>query len=94
MGRRDVFYLLSQQYEDGHAAHACYPEDGPGKFHGTGNKHDDLWMPMVVYAILSETGDFSLLNKDVFGCLLKIIGQPRKCYCMGTFNKRRSIYRK
>ena len=60
-------YLLSQQYEDGHAAHACYPEDGPGKFHGTGNKHadDHLWMPMVVYAILSETGDFSLLNKDV-----------------------------
>jgi cellobiose phosphorylase len=60
-------YLLSQQFEDGHAVHACYPEDGPGSFHGTGNKHadDHLWMPMVVYAILSETGDYSLLDKDV-----------------------------
>jgi cellobiose phosphorylase len=60
-------YLLSQQYDDGHAAHACYPEDGPGRYHGTGNKHadDHLWMPMVVYAILAETGDFSLLDKPV-----------------------------
>ncbi len=59
-------YLLSQQFEDGHAAHACYPEDGPSRNHGMSKHADDhLWMPMVVYAILSETGDFSLLDKEV-----------------------------
>ena len=41
-------YLLSQQYEDGHAAHACYPEDGHVNFMAQ-NKHadDHLWMPWL-----------------------------------------------
>jgi cellobiose phosphorylase len=60
-------YLLSQQFEDGHAVHACYPEEGGGDYHGSHSKHadDHLWMPMVVYAILAETGDLSLLDEKV-----------------------------
>jgi len=59
-------FLLSQQFEDGHALHTCYPEDGPAMSRGATKHADDhLWMPMVVYAILSETGDYSLLEKKV-----------------------------
>ncbi len=59
-------YLLSQQFEDGHALHTCYPEDGPAMSRGASKHADDhLWMPMVVYAILAETGDYSLLEKEV-----------------------------
>ena len=59
-------YLLSQQFEDGHALHTCYPEDGPAMQRGiTKHADDHLWMPMVVYAILAETGDYSLLEKEV-----------------------------
>ncbi|VGO17447.1 Cellobiose phosphorylase [Pontiella desulfatans] len=59
-------YLLSQQFEDGHALHTCYPEDGPAMSRGASKHADDhLWMPMVVYAILAETGDYSLLDQEV-----------------------------
>ncbi len=59
-------YLLSQQFEDGHALHTCYPEDGPAMSRGATKHADDhLWMPMVAYAILAETGDYGLLEKQV-----------------------------
>ncbi|VGO21517.1 GH36-type glycosyl hydrolase domain-containing protein [Pontiella sulfatireligans] len=63
----DMFlYLLSQQFEDGHALHTCYPEDGPSMTRGVTKHADDhLWMPMVAYAILAETADYSLLDQDV-----------------------------
>lgn len=63
---RICLYLLSQQFEDGHALHTCYPEDGPAMSRGASKHCDDhLWMPMVVYAILAETGDYSLLDQQV-----------------------------
>ncbi|TAG09358.1 MAG: hypothetical protein EAZ42_06990 [Verrucomicrobia bacterium] len=55
-------YLISQQYEDGHTPHQCNPvEKTPAEPH----IHIDnpLWLPMVAYAILAETGDFSLLDE-------------------------------
>lgn len=57
-------YLLSQQYEDGHAPHQCNPVE---KLPAEPRIHIDnpLWLPMLAEAILAETGDFSLLEKKV-----------------------------
>ncbi len=54
-------FLLSQQYRDGHVVHYTFPEE---KQPPATSKHSDnhLWTPLVAYAILSETGDFSLLE--------------------------------
>jgi cellobiose phosphorylase len=61
----DVFsYLLSQQYEDGHAPHQCNPvENLPAE----ARVHIDnpIWLPMLANAILSETGDLSLLDREL-----------------------------
>ena len=61
----EVFcYLISQQYEDGHAPHQCNPVE---KLPAEARVHIDnpLWLPMVAAAIVSETGDFSLLDKPL-----------------------------
>ncbi|MEO8614730.1 MAG: hypothetical protein ABI600_06285 [Luteolibacter sp.] len=58
----EVFrYLISQQYEDGHAPHQCNPVE---KLPAEARVHIDnpLWLPMLAHAILSETGDISLLD--------------------------------
>lgn len=63
---RTFRFLLSQQYEDGHALHTSYPEDGPAMARGhTRHCDDHLWLPMVAHAILAETGDVGLLDEDV-----------------------------
>ena len=57
-------YLVSQQYEDGHFPHQCNPvEKAPAE----PRIHIDnpLWVPMVANAIISETGDFSLLEESI-----------------------------
>ncbi|MFZ4779763.1 MAG: GH36-type glycosyl hydrolase domain-containing protein, partial [Terrimicrobiaceae bacterium] len=57
-------YLISQQYEDGHPPHQCNPvENLPAE----SRIHIDnpLWLPMVANAIISETGDASLLDARV-----------------------------
>jgi cellobiose phosphorylase len=57
-------YLLSQQYRDGHVVHYAYPEEK--KMPNISRHSDDhLWPPLVVYAILAETGNFSFLEKNV-----------------------------
>ncbi|MDZ4789139.1 MAG: hypothetical protein SH807_09370 [Blastochloris sp.] len=55
-------YLVSQQYEDGHTPHQCNPVE---KMPAEARIHIDnpLWVPMVAYAIISETGDASLLDE-------------------------------
>jgi cellobiose phosphorylase len=57
-------FLLSQQYRDGHVVHYAYPEE---KAPPTTSVHSDnhLWTPLVAYAILSETGDYSLLERRI-----------------------------
>lgn len=57
-------YLMSQQFEDGHAVHTAFPVEG--KKPSTSLHSDDhLWLPLLAYAILSETGDLSLLEEKV-----------------------------
>ena len=61
----EVFrYLISQQYEDGHAPHQCNPVE---KLPAESRIHIDnpLWLPMLAHAILSETGDLSLLDESI-----------------------------
>jgi len=61
----EVFrYLISQQYEDGHAPHQCNPVE---KLPAESRIHIDnpLWLPMLAHAILAETGDFTLLDESV-----------------------------
>lgn len=62
---KDTFrYLVSQQYEDGHCPHQCNPIE---KTPAESRIHIDnpLWVPMVAYAIISETGDVSLLDEKL-----------------------------
>ena len=59
----EVFrYLISQQYEDGHTPHQCNPVE---KLPAESRIHIDnpLWLPILTHAILSETGDLSLLDE-------------------------------
>lgn len=62
---RNVFrYLLTQQFEDGHAVHTSFPEDA--KPPATSVHSDDhLWLPLLAHAILAETHDLSLLDEEV-----------------------------
>ena len=59
-----LFYLCSQQREDGHAVHACWPEDN--KLPQELMRSDDhIWPIYLAYAIASETGDLSFLDEKV-----------------------------
>lgn len=61
---KKLLYLLSQQYRDGHVVHTSFPEEKkPPQI--TIHSDDHLWPPLVIYAILAETGDYSLLEKNV-----------------------------
>ncbi|HMB00423.1 MAG TPA: glycosyl hydrolase family 65 protein, partial [Spirochaetota bacterium] len=57
-------YLLTQQYRDGHTVHYAYPE-GEQQANVTLHSDNHLWLPLVLYAILAENGDYNLLNKKV-----------------------------
>ena len=61
----EVFrYLISQQYEDGHAPHQCNPVE---KLPAEARIHIDnpLWLPLLAHAILAETGESSLLDVPI-----------------------------
>lgn len=55
-------YLISQQYEDGHVPHQCNPVE---KQPAEPSIHIDnpLWLVLLAHALISETGDFSLLDE-------------------------------
>lgn len=57
-------YLVSQQYEDGHTPHQCNPVE---KLPAESRIHIDnpLWVAMLAHAIISETGDLSLLDEQI-----------------------------
>lgn len=62
---RETFrYLVSQLYEDGHAPHQCNPVE---KLPAEARVHIDnaLWVPMLAHALVSETGDLSLLDEPL-----------------------------
>ena len=62
--RRELLYLLSQQYADGHTVHTSYPhedqlpEESP-------RSDDHLWPPLLAHAIVAETGEADLLRQSV-----------------------------
>ncbi|MBR1814653.1 MAG: hypothetical protein IJ773_12645 [Lachnospiraceae bacterium] len=57
-------YLASQQFEDGHPVHIMWPvEKAPAQDITRSDNH--LWLIYLAYAIFAETGDMSLLDKEI-----------------------------
>lgn len=59
-----LYYLASQQMEDGHAVHACWPEDGKPPQDLT-RSDDHIWLVYLAYAITAESGDISFLDEQI-----------------------------
>lgn len=57
-------YLASQQFEDGHPVHIMWPEEKrPAQDITRSDNH--LWIVYLAYSIVAETGNFSLLDKEI-----------------------------
>ena len=57
-------YLASQQFEDGHPVHIMWPEEKrPAQDITRSDNH--LWMVYLAYAIIAESGDLSLLDREI-----------------------------
>ena len=57
-------YLASMQFEDGHPVHIMWPEDRkPAQDITRSDNH--LWIVYLAYAIVAETGDISILNREI-----------------------------
>ena len=59
--RAEFLRLLNHQFADGHAVHTYYPEDGKSPAMSV-HSDDHLWLPMLAYALIAETGDLTLLS--------------------------------
>ena len=59
-----LWYLASQQLEDGHAVHAAWPEEKRPPQDIT-RSDDHIWMVYLAYAIAAGTGDLSFLDKEI-----------------------------
>ena len=59
-----LWYLASQQLEDGHAIHTAWPEENRPPQDLT-RSDDHIWMVYLAYAIAAETGDLSFLDKEI-----------------------------
>ncbi len=59
-----LYYLCTQQFEDGHPVHQSWPEDR--KLPQDITRSDNhIWMIYLAYAIVAETGDLSVLDKQI-----------------------------
>lgn len=57
-------YLASMQFEDGHPVHIMWPEDRkPAQDITRSDNH--LWIVYLAYAIVAETGDLSILDREI-----------------------------
>lgn len=57
-------YLASMQFEDGHPVHLMWPEDRkPAQDITRSDNH--LWIVYLAYAIVAETGDLSILDREI-----------------------------
>jgi cellobiose phosphorylase len=63
--RRMLRYLLSQQFEDGHAVHSSFPEQALPPEMEPVRSDDHLWPIMLAHAVASETGDLDFLHDVV-----------------------------
>lgn len=62
--REILYYLATQQFEDGHTVHTSWPEDN--KLPQDITRSDDhIWMTYLAYAIAAETGDLSFLDQEI-----------------------------
>ena len=59
-----LFYLASQQLEDGHAVHTAWPEENRPPQDIT-RSDDHIWMVYLAYAIAAETGDLRFLDREI-----------------------------
>ena len=59
--RAEFLRLLNHQFADGHAVHTYYPEDKQDPARSV-HSDDHLWLPMLAYALVAETGDLELLS--------------------------------
>ena len=59
-----LFYLASQQLEDGHAVHTAWPEEKRPPQDIT-RSDDHIWMVYLAYAIAAETGDLRFLDRKI-----------------------------
>jgi len=59
-----LLYQLALQFEDGHTANQSWPEENrPAEESPRSDNH--LWLPLLVSAVVSETGDLGLLDAPV-----------------------------
>lgn len=59
-----LYYLATQQFEDGSTVHQSWPEDRkPPQVVIRSDNH--IWMSYLAYAIVAETGDLSVLDKRI-----------------------------
>ncbi len=64
--RERIIDIASTQFEDGSAYHQYQPLTKRGNMDiGSGFNDDPLWLIAGVYAYISETGDFSILEENV-----------------------------
>lgn len=62
---RDMLcFQLGQQYEDGHVVHAAFREENQPPW-TTVHSDDHLWLHLLAYAVIAETGDLSILSQSV-----------------------------
>ena len=59
-----LWYLASEQLEDGHAIHTAWPEEKRPPQDIT-RSDDHIWMVYLAYAIAAETGNLSFLDKEI-----------------------------
>jgi cellobiose phosphorylase len=60
--RRELLFLLTQQFRDGHAAHTSYPEESAPPQDDL-RSDDHLWPVMLAHALVAETGELGLLEE-------------------------------
>lgn len=59
-----LYYLATQQFEDGHTVHTSWPDDN--KLPQDITRSDDhIWMTYLAYAIVAESGDLSVLDGEI-----------------------------
>ncbi len=62
--RRELLFLLSQQFADGHTVHTSFPEDAAPPEESL-RSDDHLWPVMLAHALVCETGEPALLRQRV-----------------------------
>lgn len=59
-----LYYLASQQFKDGSTVHQSWPhENRPPQVVIRSDNH--IWMSYLAYAIIAETGDLTILDKEI-----------------------------